>query len=380
MVTLLAVGLAGLPAGPAAAGARWEMTDAGREARDRGLAWLAANQGAAGNWDSNDLGLVALGVLAFVSAGHMPDRGPYGANVRRALDYILANARPSGLLNIAAGRRDMYNHGLATLALTQVYGMSDDRRIGPALDKAVQLISDVQCDDGGWDYVARRRARGHDLSLVAAQARALRGAMDAGMAVSPRTVVMTLGAARQYYKVTGEPDGLGDRYGDDPLAARPGVFTYDGTRTTTAMAAAGAMCLLDFGRGGDFRIYRSLDEVLAAIGKQRGDWSRREGVVPMDAYTLFYTVPALLHAGGRFWREGYPPLRDGLVAGQRLDEQDPAVHGSWDAGEHVGGRPGRLFGTAVAVFALSVPDRYLPMLRPRGPRSQRPAVAGGDDA
>ena len=57
---------------------RWETTPATEAALDRGLEWLAANQGAQGNWSSNDLGLVSMGALAFMAGGHMPGRGRYG--------------------------------------------------------------------------------------------------------------------------------------------------------------------------------------------------------------------------------------------------------------------------------------------------------------
>ncbi len=56
-------------------------------ALQRGLEWLARNQGRDGNWDSNDLGLVGMGALAYPSAGHLPGRGPYGEVVQRALDH-----------------------------------------------------------------------------------------------------------------------------------------------------------------------------------------------------------------------------------------------------------------------------------------------------
>ena len=52
----------------------WEITPDSKKAVDRGLAWLARNQGPAGNWESQDLGLVALGAMAFLSAGHAPGR------------------------------------------------------------------------------------------------------------------------------------------------------------------------------------------------------------------------------------------------------------------------------------------------------------------
>lgn len=67
-VLLLGVTLFGSD-GPAGG---WEITTESERSLDRGLEWLAANQGPAGNWDSNDLGLVGLGALAFVAAGHAP--------------------------------------------------------------------------------------------------------------------------------------------------------------------------------------------------------------------------------------------------------------------------------------------------------------------
>src|SRR6185295_15103452 len=97
----------------------WEITPEAEEALARGLDWLAKNQGAEGNWESNDVGLVGMGALAFLAAGHLPGRGRHGQTVERALDYIIRNARPSGLLNIADPQRDMYNHGLATFVLGQ---------------------------------------------------------------------------------------------------------------------------------------------------------------------------------------------------------------------------------------------------------------------
>ena len=84
-----------LPFAQAAAEGEWEITPQSQEALDRGLAWLAHNQGPEGNWDSNDLGLVSMGALAFLAAGHNPGHGKYGKPLERALSYILANARPS---------------------------------------------------------------------------------------------------------------------------------------------------------------------------------------------------------------------------------------------------------------------------------------------
>lgn len=335
----------------------WEITPESEQALERGLEWLARNQGARGNWDSNDLGLVALGTLAFLSAGHFPGRGKHGARVERSLDYILDRAKPSGLLNEADQRRDMYNHGLATFVLGQAYGMTSDPRIGTTLDRALKLISVTQCEDGGWDYVARRQARGHDLSLAVMQAKALRSAMDSGLEVPPEVIALAIRSVREHYK-----PARGSRNDSEAIQrSRPGQFTYDGNRTTLAMAAAGVVCLQEFGQYEDWRISKNIDVIRRDVLKLPSRPHR--GKVIFDAYTLYYVAQALYQAGGPAWRECYPRLRDGLVRSQAIAPDTTRTHGKWQDGTRVHGKPGELFGTAVACFVLAIPNRYLPILQ-----------------
>ena len=164
----------------------WEITAESEAAIDRGLRWLAANQCPEGNWGSNDLGLVAVGALAFLSAGHLPGIGEHGEACERALTYVVTNAKPSGLLNIAAPGRDMYNHGLATFVLGQAYGMTGDARVGKVLDRALKLIARTQGPVGGWAYEAK--PQDGDLSLSVMQAKALRSAVDSGFEIPPSVI------------------------------------------------------------------------------------------------------------------------------------------------------------------------------------------------
>ena len=371
-LTALAVGLT---APCAMAEGDWEITRESERSAKLGLQWLAANQGRGGNWESDDLGLVAVGALAFLSAGHAPGRGRYGDNVRRALDYVVSNAHPSGLLNTSSHRRDMYNHGLATFVLTQAYGISHDKRIGRALDKALKLIANCQCEDGGWDYEARRQRKGHDLSLAVMQAKALRGAMDIGFEIEPRTIKLAIKSVREHYKVTGRGRTRRDSGAAESVVDLPGQFTYDGNRATTAMAAAGVVCLQEFGKYDDFRVRHSIDAVIRDMG---GRMRKDRGKVPFDAYTLYYVSQALYQVGGERWRKNYPTLRDACVRSQR-SAGDVKDRGSWDAGSHVSGKPGRLFGTAVAVFTLTMPNRYLPILQQAylDPRTARASSGAG---
>ncbi len=348
-----------LPVSSVLAEGDWEVTPASERALQKGLAWLARNQGPEGNWNSNSLGLVGMGALAFLSAGYFPGRGRYGTTVQKALGYVTKNAKPSGLLNIAGAGQDMYNHGLAAFALGQAYGMTNNKELSRVLDKALKLISNTQAEDGGWDYRARRQGRGHDLSLVVMQAKALRGAMDSGLEVSPEVVGLAIQSVRRYYKTRSGKNGL-----SNPKAAmlEAGQFTYNGGGGTLAMAAAGVVCLQEFGQYGDWRIGKNLDVIQLAIGKEAVPGSRNGRLPGGDAYTLYYVGQALYQVGGKRWRESYPKLRDYLVASQMINAGEAAQNGLWRGGR-VGGLPGDLYGTAVACFILAMPNRYLPILQ-----------------
>ncbi len=143
----------------------------------------------------------------------------------------------------------------------------------------------------------------------------------------------------------------------------PGQFTYDrgGGGATVAMAAAGVVCLQEFGQYDDWRIDKSMAAVVKAINELKPQ--RHSGQVPFDGYTLYYVGQALYQVGGERWTDGYPRLRDHLVTVQTVDPKNSRRDGFWQSGGHVGGRAGELYGTSVACFVLAIPNRYLPILQ-----------------
>lgn len=344
----------------------WEVTPKSEQALQRGLDWLQENQGSEGNWTSNDLGLVSMGALAFLSAGHMPGRGPRGEAVQKALNYVLAQAekKKSGLLNISDSQRDMYNHGLSTFVLGQVYGMTSDPRVGPTLDRALKLIAQTQCRDGGWDYHAQSKEQGHDLSLAVMQAKALRSAVDSGLEVPPEVIEAAIRDVRDHYMPRGCPRGA-----DEAQQKKfPGQFTYSrgGGNSTVAMAAAGVVCLQEFAQYDDWRIEKSMEVIEAAIQRETSGGLAKRDRPPFDAYTLYYVGQAIYQMGGKTWQRSYPLLRDSLVASQVHavnSSGKSATDGVWQPNGQVGGKPGQLYATAVACFVLAMPNRYLPILQ-----------------
>jgi hypothetical protein len=356
-VLLLLVCLAGRSA---RAEGDWEITPQSEAALERGLAWLAQNQGPEGNWESNDLGLVSMGALAFLSDGHLPGRGKYGQNVEKALNYVLTHAKPTGLLNMADGHRDMYNHGLSTFVLGQAYGMTNDTRIGGVLERSLKLIANTQCHDGGWDYQASVQENGHDLSLAVMQAKALRSAVDSGFEVPPEVIKLAIKDVREHYS------SRGGQQNENEQQREPGQFTYTkgGGGPTVAMAAAGVVCLQEFGQYDDWRIAKNM-EIIGAHVQQLNKTPNRDGRPGLEggAYAVYYVAQAMYQVGGSHWKNGYPLLRDHLVACQTRSPGDVHQDGCWHDTKFLGGGPGDLYATAVSCFTLAIPNRYLPILQ-----------------
>ena len=346
---------------PACAQGDWEITRESEQALARGLEWLVRTQGPQGNWESNDLGLVSTGALAFLAAGHLPGRGKHGETVQRALDYVMHNAQSSGLLNVSEPRRGMYNHGLSTFVLGQAYGMSGDRRLSAILDRALKLEAQTQCGDGGWDYVALRQDRGHDLSLAVMQALALRSAVDSGLEVPPEVVELAIKSVREHYT----PQGCAHNAPEEEQRKHPGQFSYSigGGNQTIAMAAAGVVCLQEFGQYDDWRIEKSMQVIGKAILSPEMERATKDKRIHFDPYTLYYVAQALYQVGGQNWQQCYPVLRANLIASQVQDPSNPARDGIWTSSGHVGGRPGELYATSVGCFVLAIPNRFLPILQ-----------------
>jgi len=130
------------------------------------------------------------------------------------------------------------------------------------------------------------------------------------------------------------------------------------------MAAAGVVCLQEFGQYDDWRIPKSMEVVLRAIREEcRPERARQSHRPPFDAYTLNYVAQALYQVGGQAWQEHYPLLRDAVVASQIVAPDRPEDHGKWVGENRVGGKPGDLYLTSVCCFVLAIPNRYLPILQ-----------------
>ncbi|HZN64384.1 MAG TPA: hypothetical protein VFB66_03730, partial [Tepidisphaeraceae bacterium] len=175
------------------------------DAVGRALAWLARQQEPDGRWTyvsgnsrpgqrpprPHDTALTGLALLAFLGADHTPDKpGPYQKLTAAAVEYLLAQQRSNGDLRgrFAGGGADagnMYDQGIATLALCEAALMTGDGRVVEAATRGAEFIVKAQHrQTGGWRYVPGEHG---DTSVFGWQVMALHSAKQLGVEVPQRT-------------------------------------------------------------------------------------------------------------------------------------------------------------------------------------------------
>jgi len=287
-----------------------------------GLGWLARNQTEEGCWPDNrgrETGVVGLALLAFLAHGETPDSSLFATTITRAVDYILRNQQANGLLS--HGGSAMYNHGFATLALAEAYGVVDDERIGPALKRAVGLIQSAQNARGGWRYNVG--STDSDTTVTGAQMMALRGAASAGIEVPSEVVEKGVGFLKSCYCPGG---GFGYTGPGGPNHARSGI---------------GALVLSLTGHYRDPEVKATADWLLANLHSLSTSGS-------YGYYGAYYCSQAMYQAGGRYWRRWNSVVTPAILAAQRSD-------GSWMAGL------GPSADTAFALLSIEINYDLLPI-------------------
>src|SRR5829696_10236427 len=103
-----------------------------RKIINEGLDYLAYNQHKLGHWTAQGrypTAMTALAGMALLSEGSTATQGKYSDNIRRAVDYLVHQSRPNGLIgDPIRDDRYTYGHGYSMLFLSQVLGEEEDER------------------------------------------------------------------------------------------------------------------------------------------------------------------------------------------------------------------------------------------------------------
>lgn len=331
---------------------------------DRGLQWLAGQQTDDGRFPSDENGqpaVTSLAVMAFLARGHLPDQGRYGAQISKAIDFVLSTQGRHGYFSLLPvlppvehlkpSQTVIYNHSIAGLMLGEVYGMSSGEqsiRIEAAIERALVFHRQVQTrikgkesDTGGWRYgFPESPDAASDMSVTGWALMFLRSARNAEFSVP-----------KQYFD-----EGLDFVqlcYEPDPTAQDEGVFRYRPHASQTkpqislANTASATLTLLLGGR-------QQHAGVEAAVR-----WFRsRDYPNPWQNHyyylATYYSSQAMAQVGGETWEQIFPQ-----IAASLLKEQTDA--GSWPPGAATERRFGSTYSTSLSVLALTPAYGLLPI-------------------
>jgi hypothetical protein len=354
-------------------------------AREPGLAWLARHQSEDGRWSARgfaevctprgccdghgkeegtpelDNAVSAAALLAFLASNITPRNKStsvdpvtsravsYGKTVERGLAWLLARQREDGRIAPEAGPV-LLDQALATLALTEAFGLTNSRTYGEPAERAVRFIERARTEGLGWG--ARPGAAEDDTRVTTWCVMALQSARIGGISVDDAAFE---GAHAWLDKVTHQ-DGVVQFDGHGALDRRP-PGPNEGWATHPDMTARALLC----------RMFQKKRTPLAAkeaklVARDLPRYSVTGVRRPVDfEYWYFGDLALLQWEGfeGEDWRAFDRAVRKALVSSQRTLE-DGCLAGSWDAGsvDRYGHEGGRVYATALNVLVLSCWDRF----------------------
>jgi Prenyltransferase and squalene oxidase repeat len=336
------------------------------KAIELGLAYLARQQLPDGSWNLqavdhravlvSDTAATGLALLAFQGYGYTHHDNKYAAVVKRAIDYLVNHQRDDGDLFIPLDDESnrsvwLYSHGIAALAMSEAYGMTQDPELKEPAQKAIDFIVAGQHKEyGGWRYAPGIES---DTSVTGWMMMALKSGDLANLEVPTETY------ARIEHWLDSSQGSRSERhkYRYNPHA--PDTETQrHGRDTSQTMTAVGLLMRFYTGWRRDHEnMVRGADYLLEsppAIGTTR--------VPKRDTYYWYYATQVMFHMGGERWKKWNDQLRPVLLDGQI---QTGAEAGSWNPRLPVADRwaphAGRLYVTTMNLLSLEVHYRHLPL-------------------
>jgi hypothetical protein len=310
----------------------------------RGLKWIVKQQARNGSWpldgafkdrgQHNDVAGTAFGLLPLLGAGYThkaaknAKTNPFEKPIEKGLLFLIRKQdKRTG--NFGG---TMYGHALATIAICEAFGLSQDPALRIPAQRAVNYLVTSQHTTGGWRYTPNVAG---DMSVSGWVVMALKSAQMAGLDVPE----ITMRKAQYFVDSCNDPNTEG--------------YGYTGRDTGLTRTAIGLLCrqyLQNWGPN-NLHMIKGVDNYL----KRTPPTSTVKNI-----YYYYYATQVMHHFGGESWKVWNDPMRDRLVKTQ--EKSPPALDGSWSpVGDAHGGPGGRLMITSLSLLTLEVYYRHLPL-------------------
>ena len=215
----------------------------------------------------------------------------------KGLKYLLDKVGADGVFGNATGQY-MYGHGIATIALAELYGQTKDENIRGKLNRAIKLIIASQSRTGGWRY--RPVSSDADISVTVLQVVALRAAKNSGIQVPPKTIEEAVKYVKAcYHSGSG---GFGYQPGSGPGFARTAAAVYSPSAQWYVYGNFYAAPAQYMHRKGWEKWYKSMQAILLKPGYLSSDASKgihywnnkgRGGVGPIYTTSVYAAILAM---------------------------------------------------------------------------------------
>lgn len=297
------------------------------------LKYLASKQTASGAWGASgeekqrQVAMTGYVLMAFLSAGHLPGEGEFGKPVAAGMQFLLDSMGPDGVIGTRHDGQYMYAHGIASVALAEIYGQTRSPVMRAKLDRAIKLIISSQNTEGGWRY--RPIVKDADISVTVLQVVALRAAKNSGIEVPQQTI----DKAVEYVKNCYDESSGGFTY--QPKNRSPGF-----ARTAAAIYSLQVCGLYED------PLVKKGSQYLFENYKEDHEWY---------TYGNYYAAPAQYMIGGETWKKWYEMCKKSLLA--NVKRQGDLAY--WEARGRGGVGPN--YSTAVYVMMLAMPYHYIPL-------------------
>ncbi|WP_236620972.1 prenyltransferase/squalene oxidase repeat-containing protein [Rhodopirellula sallentina] len=350
-------------AAPAPAGMVGPATE---EAIELGLAYLASLQNEDGSWSlqghgedvllQSDTAATGMCLLAFQGAGYTHRQHQYASVVAKGLAFLIQNQRSNGdlyrLENAVSDQNvALYSHGIASLALCEAYGMTQDSELRDAAQQCINYIEATQHRRrGGWRYTPQVSS---DTSVTGWMMMAVKSGELSNLDVSPDVYK----GINRWLSLAQVSPARRDLYVYNPYAPDTPQQAH-GRRPTPTMTSVGILMRMYSGWSRENPDMQSAADYILASPPKIG--TRR---APMrDTYYWYYATQVMFHMGGDYWKKWSGYLTPVLIDSQI--KRGPEA-GSWDPEYPVPDRwsahGGRLYVSAMNLLNLEVYYRHLPI-------------------
>lgn len=327
-------------------------SEASEEAVMLGLAWLTQMQQKDGSWvydgsmPQETSAATGMALLAFLGAGQSHKTGRYQQTVQAAVDWLVKNLDNDGKFT---GASTMYGQGIATLALCEAYGLTQDKKILDAAQSAINFIQKKQGQNGSWGYEPGTQG---DNSIVGWQVQALHAAsLTQDIKVDPKVIKKAI----QFL----------DFSGAGPLKSMYG-YTDSNVNVGPATNLTAIGLLMRYYIDGWRSKNRGFAEGVKGLMTRAPTPQAKPG---FDMYYYYYATQVVRFYGKEewnTWNDG-PKAADGTRKGGvqdwliSLQDRTSVNRGSWppEIG-NIGGCCGKLGTTALCLLTLEVYYRYTP--------------------